>query len=186
MEGLTPGLVYKFGIQAFTKAGIGGMTLQPKVRTPCTETTSPHTRAHSSHLFPPTHTHYPQQQYIVDGIYFPMGVPDNPSQVGIVGMGTGAIKVQWEAPEPDGGASIKNYRITATPLNTGKLTLRQKKPVVVVCNAEDPAPQCESDFILMVGSTKKAGGVKTGLQIQNGTSPICGGAGKRGGGKVHV
>jgi len=122
VEGLTPGLVYKFGIQAFTKAGIGAMTLEPK--------------------------------YIDHGIYSPLGLPAAPSQVVVAGLGAATVKLSWSEPDPDGGAGIKNYRITATPLTDRVKGVWNGKPVSIVCSAEEPNPECTDEYIF--GMKKRA------------------------------
>lgn len=122
VEGLVPGLVYKFGIQGFTRAGIGAMTLEPK--------------------------------YIDDGVYSPLGLPAAPSEVVVAGLGAATVKLSWSEPDPDGGAGIKNYRITATPLTDRVKGVWNWKPVSIVCTADGPDPECADEYIF--GMKKRA------------------------------
>lgn len=89
-------------------------------------------------------------------VYQPLGLPGKPTQVGILGMGSGAVKLKWEAPGSDGGAAIKMYRLTLTPVSGDIQTKREKKPIVVECTADGPDPQCESEYIVQ--------GLKDGVQ----------------------
>lgn len=89
-------------------------------------------------------------------VYQPLGLPGKPTQVGILGMGSGAVKLQWEAPGSDGGATIKMFRITLTPVSGDIKNRLESKPIVVECTADGPDPQCESEFIVQ--------GLKDGIQ----------------------
>lgn len=58
-------------------------------------------------------------------------------------MGSGAVKLAWEAPDPDGNAAIKLYRITLTPVGGNIVKKRERRPIVVECTADGPDPQCD-------------------------------------------
>jgi len=81
--------------------------------------------------------------YIAEPHYQTLGVPGQPSNVGIMGMGSGAVKLKWDAPGADGNAAIKFYRITLTPVAGDLRKKRDRKPIVVECTADGSDPQCD-------------------------------------------
>lgn len=71
----------------------------------------------------------------------PIGLPAAPNRVDILGVGSGAVKVGWEEPDPDGGAAPSEYRITATPIGGGA-------PIFHICRTEIPYEECTTDEIV--------------------------------------
>lgn len=71
----------------------------------------------------------------------PIGLAAAPSRVDILGVGSGAVNVGWEEPDPDGGATPSEYRITATPIGGGT-------PVVHICRTAIPYEECTTDEII--------------------------------------
>ncbi len=71
----------------------------------------------------------------------PIGLPAAPARVDILGVGSGAVKVGWEEPDPNGGSDPSEYRITATPVSGGAR-------VIVVCRTSIPYEECSSDQIV--------------------------------------
>lgn len=80
--------------------------------------------------------------------YQTLGLPGKPTHVGVLGYGSGAVKLKWEAPGVDGNAAIKMYKITLTAVS-GDMTKRDRnKPIVVECTADGPDPQCDGEYIV--------------------------------------
>lgn len=71
----------------------------------------------------------------------PIGLAAAPSRVDILGVGSGAVNVGWEEPDPNGGATPSEYRITATPIGGGT-------PIVHVCRTAIPYEECTTDEIV--------------------------------------
>jgi hypothetical protein len=71
----------------------------------------------------------------------PIGLPAAPERVYILGVGSGAVKVGWEEPDPNGGADPSEYRITATPNSGGSR-------VIVICRTAIPYEECTTDEIV--------------------------------------
>lgn len=71
----------------------------------------------------------------------PIGLSAAPSRVDILGVGSGAVNVGWEEPDPNGGANPSEYRITATPVGGGA-------SIVHVCRTAIPYEECTTDEIV--------------------------------------